>query len=89
MKRRAVPLWLDGRSGQCGAVVHGAVPGFCLGIGSRGRVFHSVWKSALESCARDTQMKQAKWKLSVAREISGASPRSHIRGDNLPHHQTL
>jgi hypothetical protein len=34
--------------------------------------------------AQYTRMKQAKWKLSVAREISGASPRSHIRGDNYP-----
>jgi hypothetical protein len=27
----ALPLPIDGRNSQCGAVVHGAVPGFCLG----------------------------------------------------------
>jgi hypothetical protein len=54
------------------------------GIGSRGRVF-----LGLEVCGRIwraqyTRIKQAKWELSVAREISGTSPRSHIRGDNYP-----
>jgi hypothetical protein len=32
-----------------------------------------VWKSAAESSARNTKIKQTKWALPIAREISGAS----------------
>jgi hypothetical protein len=54
------------------------------GIGSRGRVFHGVEACIRILRAQYTRIKQAKWELSVTREISGASPRSDIRGDNYP-----
>ena len=54
------------------------------GIGARGRVFHGVEVCGRILCAQYTRIKEAKWELSVAREISDASPRSHIRGDNHP-----
>jgi hypothetical protein len=53
-------------------------------IGSRGRVFHGVEVRGRILRAQYTRIKQAKWELSFAREISGASPRSHIRKDNYP-----